>query len=57
LAREWLEPATPTERAEQMALFQGEPTAAFEWFKVDRAIGNVRNQSAQVIEPAAGIEG
>jgi putative SOS response-associated peptidase YedK len=31
LAREWLDPATPKERAEQMALLQGEPTEAFEW--------------------------
>jgi putative SOS response-associated peptidase YedK len=45
------------QRAEQMALFQGEPTEAFEWFRVDRAIGNVRNQGSQVIEPKAEIEG
>ncbi|VVN47329.1 Putative SOS response-associated peptidase YedK [Pseudomonas fluorescens] len=51
LAREWLDPATPKERAEQMVLLQGEPTEAFEWFKVDRAIGNVRNQGADLIRP------
>ena len=45
LAREWLGQATPKERAEQMVFLQGEPTEAFEWFKVDRAIGNVRNQA------------
>ena len=32
-------------------LLQGEPTEAFEWFKVDRAVGNVRNQGAELIEP------
>ena len=53
LAREWLDPGTPKERAEQIALLQGEPTEAFEWFKVDRAVGNVRNQGAALIEPAA----
>jgi hypothetical protein len=42
---------TPKERAEQMALLQGEPTEAFEWFKVDRAIGKVRNQGPELIEP------
>jgi putative SOS response-associated peptidase YedK len=46
-----LDPATPKERAEQMALHQGEPTEAFEWFKVDRAVGNVRNQGPDLIEP------
>ena len=48
LAREWLDPATPKERAEQMVLLQGEPTEAFGWFKVDRAIGNVRNQCREL---------
>jgi putative SOS response-associated peptidase YedK len=41
LAREWLDPVTPNERAEQMVLVQGEPAEAFECFNV----GNVRNQS------------
>ncbi|MGX4726171.1 SOS response-associated peptidase family protein [Pseudomonas corrugata] len=53
LAREWLDPATPKERAEQIALHQGEPAEAFEWFKVDRAIGNVRNQGPELIRPIA----
>lgn len=51
LAREWLDPATEKERAEQMALLQGEPTEAFEWFKVDRAVGNVRNRGPELIKP------
>lgn len=29
-----------------MVLLEGEPSEAFEWFKVDRAVGNVRNQGA-----------
>jgi putative SOS response-associated peptidase YedK len=56
LAREWLDPTIPKEDAEQMALLQGEPTEAFEWFKVDRAIGNVRNQGRQLIEPIGELE-
>ncbi|CAI8797273.1 hypothetical protein EMIT0P12_20115 [Pseudomonas sp. IT-P12] len=31
---------------QQMVLLEGEPSEAFEWFKVDRAVGNVRNQGA-----------
>lgn len=51
LAREWLDPATPKEQAEQMVLLQGESAEYFEWFKVDPALGNVRNQGRQLIEP------
>lgn len=51
LAREWLNPTTPKERAEQMVLPQGEPTEKFEWFKVGRSIGNVRNQGSDLIKP------
>lgn len=51
LAREWLDPATPKERAEQMALHQGELSELFEWFRVSSAIGNVRNHGAELIEP------
>lgn len=51
LAREWLEPATPKERAEQMVLYQGERADAFEWFKVSIEIGNVKNKYAGLIAP------
>jgi putative SOS response-associated peptidase YedK len=57
LAREWLDPATPKERAEQMVLLQGEPTEAFEWFQVDRAVGNVCNHGPELIEPKSAITG
>ncbi|MCO8310971.1 SOS response-associated peptidase family protein [Pseudomonas mandelii] len=40
LAREWLNPATSKERAEQIMLLQWEPTEAFEWFKIDRPVGS-----------------
>ena len=53
LAREWLDPATPKERAEQIVLHQGEPAEAFEWFKVDKAVGNTRNQGPELIRPIA----
>lgn len=51
LAQEWLDPATPKERAEAMILQQGEPSEVFEWFKVDRAVGNVRNDYPSLVEP------
>ncbi|WP_439878490.1 SOS response-associated peptidase family protein [Pseudomonas prosekii] len=51
LAREWLDPATPKERAEQMVLFEGESSECFEWYKVGKAVGNVRNQGASIIQP------
>ncbi|EPQ7099215.1 SOS response-associated peptidase family protein, partial [Pseudomonas aeruginosa] len=51
LAREWLDPATPPERAEEIVLMQGEPSEAFTWYAVDPAVGNVRNQGAHLIEP------
>ncbi|ROM20937.1 SOS response-associated peptidase family protein [Pseudomonas protegens] len=49
LAREWLDPATLKERSEQMVLHQGEPTEAFEWFRVSNAVGNVRNNEADLL--------
>jgi len=52
-AREWLDPATPVERAEQMLLFEGLGSEAFEWHKVGKAVGNSRNQGAELIEVVA----
>ncbi|HCF1730115.1 SOS response-associated peptidase [Pseudomonas aeruginosa] len=55
LAREWLDPATPPERAEQIVLLHGEPSEAFTWYAVDPAVGNVRNQGAHLIEPQRSV--
>lgn len=49
LAREWIDQATPKERAEQIVLHQCEPSEVFEWFKVDHAVGNVKNQGADIL--------
>ena len=51
LAREWLDPATPKERAEQMVLHRGEPAEIFGWFKVDTAVSNVRNKGPELVQP------
>ncbi|MDB5980924.1 MAG: protein of unknown function, family [Pseudomonas sp.] len=53
LAREWLDPATPKERAEQIVMHQGELTEVFEWFRVSGEVGNIRNQGSELIEPLA----
>lgn len=55
LARNWLTPDTPKEYAEQIVLLQGEPMEAFEWFKVDRAVGNVRNHQQELINPTGEL--
>ena len=55
LAREWLNLAMPKELAHQMLLHQGEPAEAFEWFKVDNAIGNVRNQQPDLLTPIGKV--
>ncbi|CAI8731708.1 Abasic site processing protein [Pseudomonas chlororaphis] len=51
LAREWINLATPKERAEQMALHQGEQAEAFEWFKVSAAVRNAHNQEPELLKP------
>jgi len=52
MAREWLDPATLKECAEEMVMHQSEPSDVFEWFRMDRAIGNVRDEGATLIAPA-----
>jgi putative SOS response-associated peptidase YedK len=51
LAAEWLDPATPKERAEQIVLQQGEPPEVFEWFPVTKDVGNVKNQGPHLVDP------
>ena len=53
LAREWLDPTTSLEHAEQIVLHQCEPSEAFEWFKVDKTVGNSRNQGAYLIKKSS----
>ena len=53
LANEWMDPATDAKRAEEIAMECCRPVDDFEWFAVDRAVGNVRNQGAQLVLPLA----
>ncbi len=41
----------PSEHAEQLVLNLGESAEAFEWYRVSTAVGNVRNQGAELINP------
>ena len=50
LAREWVDQETAPERAEEIVRDLALPVEAFEWFAVDRAVGNVRNEGAHLIE-------
>jgi putative SOS response-associated peptidase YedK len=53
-AREWLDPDTTVSRIEQIALQCCLPTEQFEWFPVDKAVGNVRNQGSELILKKTG---
>lgn len=50
-ARTWLNPDTSPEEAQHIAEQLALPAEAFEWYLVDKAVGNVRNQGPQLIEP------
>jgi len=53
LAREWIEPDLPLERAEDIVRLLALPVEVFDWFPVNRAVGNVRNEGRSLIEPAS----
>jgi putative SOS response-associated peptidase YedK len=55
-AREWIEPGLPAHRAEAIARDACRPVEDFEWFAVGKAVGNVRNQGAGLIEPVPGAD-
>lgn len=56
MAREWVDPTLSAGRAEEIARECSRPTEEFEWFPVGRAVGNVRNQGRQLIDPIAKDE-
>jgi len=51
MASEWLDPELSPARAEEIARNCSRPTEEFEWFTVGKAVGNVRNQGSELIEP------
>lgn len=55
-ANEWLDPGLTPSQAEDIAKQLCQPTEEFEWFPVGKAVGNVRNQGPQLIEPDPSCE-
>ncbi len=53
IAREWVDPATTPERAAEILEIGCRPAQDFRWFPVDNAVGSVRNQGPELIEPVS----
>ncbi|NVZ96021.1 SOS response-associated peptidase family protein [Pseudomonas sp. B6001] len=51
-AREWLNPNLTPAQAEEIARACCQPTDDFEWYTVNKAVGNPRNQGASLILPS-----
>jgi putative SOS response-associated peptidase YedK len=49
----WLDPDLPAEAAEMLAREQALGPETFAWHAVSKAVGNVRNQGAGLVEPLA----
>lgn len=49
-AAAWLDPLTPPEMAEEIVRVAALSPDAFDWYPVDPAIGNVRNQGAELAQ-------
>lgn len=47
----WLDPALDAQQAEQFVRSVALGPEAFEWYMVDRAVGNVKNQGAELVLP------
>jgi putative SOS response-associated peptidase YedK len=50
-AAAWLDPTTPPEMAEEIVRVAALGPETFAWHAVDRALGNVRNQGAALVQP------
>ncbi|UAW99483.1 SOS response-associated peptidase family protein [Halopseudomonas nanhaiensis] len=51
VARRWLDPGLDAAAAEDLARTHATPAESFRWHSVDAAVGNVRNDGPQLIEP------
>lgn len=47
---EWLSPETTPERAEEIAQEAALPEKAFSWHPVDKAVGSIKHQGAELVE-------
>ena len=50
-AQEWLESDLSAQRSIEIAQHEGRPVSDFQWYPVGKAVGNVRNQGAELIAP------
>lgn len=55
LAREWLNSELDQGRAEKIATDHCRPVEDFEWFPVNKAVGNIKNQGPDLIAPLSSI--
>jgi putative SOS response-associated peptidase YedK len=53
IAREWMDPGTTSERAEEIVEAGCRPAHDFRWFPVGKAVGKVGNQGPELIEPVS----
>ncbi|WP_411755135.1 SOS response-associated peptidase family protein [Serratia sp. (in: enterobacteria)] len=51
VAREWMDPATSSKRAKEIALEAVTPAEEFDWHPVTKKVGNIRNNCPELIEP------
>ena len=51
MAREWIDLDTTKRRAEEILVQHCRPEDEFEWYPVDKAVGSVRNDSPELIQP------
>ena len=54
-ARKWLAPHVSPAEAEDLACRHATPVDAFQWYEVDPAVGDVRSEGRQLIEPRPPI--
>lgn len=50
-ARAWLDPQLNAPQAEAIARHEGRPVTDFQWYRVGREVGNVRNEGPGLIMP------
>lgn len=55
-AAEWMDPELASAEAERILHQECEPVEAFEWYPVRRAIGNVKNEGAGLLERVSGSD-
>lgn len=51
IANEWLDPELSPKRAKEIAKNLCQSTEEFEWYPVGKAVGSVKNQGPELIEP------